>query len=100
MSITYTLPALKKPKEEKTIDMPMEVFPGEYDRKVHIPLSKEQVKALQIGANEIVILKGEVVELESSERKKGRDRNMVTISITSVEVEAKNDIEKLLDDDE
>ena len=102
MSIIYKLPPLKDMKDG---DKPVEEMEGssvetdEYFRRVRIPVSKEQVQALNVGDAETVTLTGTIKELESRENEND-GMNELSIAIDSVEVAVKNEFEQLAEDEE
>lgn len=96
MAISYKLPKPKKSEQEKNEPMPVDEIA--YMRRVRIPVSKEQVQALNVGDDETVTLKGVVKELESRESE-DQGFNELVIEVAEVEVSASNEFEKLTEDD-
>lgn len=100
MAISYKLPKLKERDEEKEESIGYEgMYPDSYDRRIRIPLNREQVEALSVGDEEVVTLRGTVQELENVESDQEYNRTSLTIQIESVEVAAKNEFEKLSEDE-
>lgn len=99
--IKYTLPALKKPKKEPNIvSSEVPIYPDKWDRTIRIPLSKEQIKTLDIGAEVEICIYGKISELQNVEVENGRNRISVELELTTVELAAENEFDKLLDEDE
>lgn len=96
MAISYKLPKPKKSEQEENEPMPVDEIA--YMRRVRIPVSKEQVQALNVGDDETVTLKGVVKELESRESE-DQGFNELVIEVAEVEVSASNEFEKLAEDD-
>lgn len=102
MPISYKLPKLKDKDDsgkEGMIGYEGE-YPDSYDRRIRVPLSKEQVEALNVGDDETVVLKGTVEELENVEKEKGLNRTCATLMVSEVEVAAGNEFEKLAEDED
>lgn len=90
------IPKAKKGKGGVEIARDMEQpFPDEWERTIHIPVSKEQLDALKVGDSATIVLTGEVTGLESREREKGKNRTMMDMKIAVVETAGGNEFEQM-----
>lgn len=91
----YILPP---PGKEKEKPVPVETY-DEWRRRVTIPVNKEILEALEVGASATVTLTSKVVGLSDNEREGEQSNRSVDLLIKSVEVPSTNVFEQLSEDD-
>lgn len=96
----WNLPPIERPKDKEPVnDYPLASsqagqFPDLYDRQIRIPANSAIIKALKVGEDGTVTLRGKISELSSNESMNGRDRTMLTIELDSVEAYGAEDPDK------
>jgi hypothetical protein len=83
----WNLPPIERPKKEEVNDYPLSSsgFPDVYDRQIRVPVNSAIIKALTVGGEATVTLRGKISELSSNESMIGNERTMLTIELEQVE---------------
>lgn len=67
---------------------------------VYLEISAEQLKALTVGDDVEVRLKGKVKSLEMRERDEGKSRHEMDLEVSEISIPGKNVFTELLDDED
>lgn len=100
MTLTHTFPAVKKPKkgDKKGIDC-CDYEDSLWERRVHLPVSKEILEALEVGTEVSIVLTGKVEGLEMRMHEERKEKNEVTLMVDKISTDESNEFAEMAEDD-